>query len=317
MTGFNTQIGMNFIQRYDQNGDGLSKQEIQQGKMDNYFGMMKSMATGDVAGLQTALQNLQFASVAGQNFDILSQAAQTTQFGDNNSQTISPLDLLKTASNDGNTGNLTPADVKSQYRQNAQAQQNQNQNPIMQLMQMLMQMIQQMMGNQNQNAYNNGLTNTGSNYCQDNGNNYGLPSNYQLPYTNGASNYSSPSSFLYGNNSNSSYPSYNYSGVGYAQGGYYGEQESMLESIGGLPGSLMEGIGDAAIGVADWVQGGFDKVGETLGQIPLVGGLLEAGTKISGAIFTAPTKIAGSIVKGVGSAVKDVGKSIGKALSKL
>lgn len=308
MTGFNSQLGMNFIRRYDTNGDGLSKQELKQGQMNSYFNMMTSMATGNASGLQAAMQDLQFASVAGQNFDILSQAAKTTPFGDNNANTISPLDLMKTASNDGNRGNLTPQDVKSQYRQNAQAQ---NNNPMQQMMQMFMQMMQMMMqmmgmGNQNQTAFNNGM--------QDTGNNYGLPSNFSLPNTNG--NYSNTAmAGLYNNNSYS--PSYNYSGVASGQYGSYGEQEPLLATIGGLPGSIIEGTGDLMIGASDWVQGGFDKVGEFLGKVPVVGGLLEAGTKITGTILTAPTKIAGSIVKGVGSAVKSVGKSIGKALSKL
>lgn len=309
MTGFNSQIGMNFIRRYDQNGDGLSKQEIQQGQMNSYFNMMSSMATGNASGLQAAMQDLQFASVAGKNFDILSQAAKTTPFGDNNANTISPLDLMKTASNDGNRGNLTPQDVKSQYRQNAQAQ-NQNQNPMMQMMMQMMQMFMQMMqqmtgqGNQNQPAYNNGL--------QDTGNNYGLPSNFQLPNTN--MNSSSAMAGLYNDGMMNCHSNYNFSGVA---SGQYGQQESILETLGGLPGGLMEGLGQGIYGLGDWVQGGFDKVGEFLGKVPVIGGLLEGGTKIAGALFTAPTKIAGKVIEGVGGVVKDVGKSIGKVLSKL
>lgn len=155
MTNFNTQSGLNFIGRYDLNRDGLSKQELQMGQMNSFLGAMTSMMSGNQEGFATAMQDLQFASIAGQNFDILSQASQTTPFGDNNSQTINPLDLMKTASNDGNMGSLTPYDVKSQNAQN-----NQQQNPMQQLMQMfmmMMQMIMQMMGMGGQQlAGNNG-----------------------------------------------------------------------------------------------------------------------------------------------------------------
>lgn len=155
MTSFNTQSGLNFIGRYDLNRDGLSKQELQMGQMNSFLGAMTSMMSGNQAGFSSAMQDLQFASVAGQNFDILSQASQTTPFGDNNSQTINPLDLMKTASNDGNINSFTPQDVQSQNRQNNQAQ-----NPMMQMMQMFMmfmQMMLQMMGmgnQQNDNGFN-------------------------------------------------------------------------------------------------------------------------------------------------------------------
>lgn len=188
MTALSTQTGLNFIGRYDLNRDGLDKNEIQQGKMNSYFNMMTSMMTGNQQGFASAMQDLQFASVAGQNFDILSQASGTTPRGDNNSQTISPHDLLKTASNDGRTGNLTPQDVKSQYRQNAQAQ-NQNQNPIMQFIMQFIQMMMQAMGmggQQGNSACNN---NSGANAFANAGN--GSANAFAQAGNGGASAYAS------------------------------------------------------------------------------------------------------------------------------
>lgn len=170
MTALSTQAGLNFIGRYDLNRDGLSKQELQMGKMNSYFNMMTSMMTGNQQGFASAMQDLQFASVAGQNFDILSQASKTTPFGDNNQQTINPMDLMKTASNDGNVGSITPKDVKCQNKQNQQAQ---NQNPIMQFIMQFIQMMMQalgMGGQQNNNAFAGAGANGGANAFANAGN---------------------------------------------------------------------------------------------------------------------------------------------------
>lgn len=141
MKGLSTQTGLNFIKNYDQNKDGLSKPELQNGKMNSCLGAMKSLLTDDKKGFSSAMKDLQFASAAEQNFDFLSQASKTTPFGDNNPQTINPLDLMKTASNDGNVRNLTPKDIKSQKQQNAQ----QSQDPMMQMMQKFLQAMMQML----------------------------------------------------------------------------------------------------------------------------------------------------------------------------
>lgn len=186
MTNFNTQSGLNFIGRYDLNRDGLSRQELQNGQMNAFAGMMTSMMTGNQEGFSSAMQDLQFASVAGQNFDILSQASKTTPFGDNNSQTINPLDLMKTASNDGDIRSFTPQDVKSQNTQN-----NQQQNPIMQMFMMLIQMLMQMImggqqGDDQFNVNNNGMSPFGNNGAF--GNNSAFGNNGSFAYAGAGNN---------------------------------------------------------------------------------------------------------------------------------
>lgn len=149
MTGISTQTGLNFIKNYDQNKDGLSKDELQNGKMNSCLGAMKSIISDDKQGFKSAMEALQFASVAEQNFDFISQASGTTPRGDNNSQTISPRDLIKTASNDGNKSDLTPKDIKSQKQQNEQQQV-----PMMQVIQKVLQAMKQMMGMGDQQTNN-------------------------------------------------------------------------------------------------------------------------------------------------------------------
>jgi len=149
MTQFNTNVGMNFINRYDRNQDGLSKQELAQGKMHSYFSMMSSMMTGNMAGFMGAFQGLQTANLMEQGFGVLSQAS--TGHVPDNPQTISGNDLLKTASNDGNMRNVSSQDMKSQHQQNQQKRQMPPMMQMfMQMMQMMMQMMMKMMGMQQQ-----------------------------------------------------------------------------------------------------------------------------------------------------------------------
>ncbi|MEW5819363.1 MAG: hypothetical protein AB1782_04170 [Cyanobacteriota bacterium] len=313
MTSMPTMNGMNFLARYDTNRDGLSRQELQQGQMASYFQMMQSMMTGNQAGFMSAMQDLQFASMASQNFDILAQAS--GGFRPDNPQTISPHDLMKTASNDGNRGNISKQDLASQAQQNQMPPFMQM---MMQMMQMMMQMIMQMMGmnqQQQQPAYNNGMNQF---------NNGGLPQGFDLPYTNNNSGASAMAG-LYGGN-NCYQPSFNY-------GGDYGNQQAQNDGysmkgalIGfllggpvgalvgsGIAGDMLQGLGGGMQDLADWVDGGFQKAGNWMeDNIPLVGGLLGAGTKFAGKLLTAPTKIGGAIIEGAGKVVSKIGKAISK-----
>jgi len=172
MSSMPTQFGLNFIGRYDTNRDGLSKQELQQGQMMSYMQAMFSMMSGNQAGFMSSMQDLQFASMANQNFDILSNATNAGPYA-NNSQNITPHDLMKTASNDGNRGNITRNDIASQQQQNQMPPFMQM---MMQFMQMMMQMIMQMMGMnpQQQMGFGN----------QGNQQNYNNPSQFAGSYGN-------------------------------------------------------------------------------------------------------------------------------------
>lgn len=199
MTQMNTQVGLNFIGMYDYDRNGLSKAELQQGAIESHASMMVNMLAGNPVGFMQSMQNLQFATGALQNFDTLSQA--TTGLRPDNPGTISPQDLLKTASNDGNMNNISQQDLQSQQ------QQNQMKNPMQMMMQMFMMMFMMMMqmlglGNQQQqsnpyqqqgyyNMNNNGF-NQNQNYGYYSQNNSLLPAslaspdaiwNTPLPYT--------------------------------------------------------------------------------------------------------------------------------------
>lgn len=137
MTQMNTQVGLNFIGRYDYDKNGLSRAELQQGAIESHASMMVNMLAGNAGGFMQSMQNLQFATGALQNFDTLSQAS----YGHmpDNPTTISPFDLMKTASNDGNMQNISQQDMQSQQ------QQNQMKNPLQMMMQFFMMMFMMMM----------------------------------------------------------------------------------------------------------------------------------------------------------------------------
>lgn len=135
MSSVPTNSGLNFIGRYDMNRDGLSMQELQMGKMMSCMGLMQSMMTGNQQGMMAAMQDLQFATMAEQNFGTLAQA---TQAGPNPNN-ITPHDLMKTASNDGNGGDISKNDLNMQQQQN-------NMPPMMKMMMQMMQFFMQMIG---------------------------------------------------------------------------------------------------------------------------------------------------------------------------
>lgn len=117
MTGINVSSAFNFYKKYDFNQDGLSRQELMQGSVNNYLGIMDdiSYGTANPVIVKENFDELMFSVQAYNNFDTFSTATGNTLSNDN-PNTIGMYDILKVASNDGNIYNITPMDVKLQQQ---------------------------------------------------------------------------------------------------------------------------------------------------------------------------------------------------------
>jgi hypothetical protein len=333
----NTGVGLNFIQKYDRNGDGaLSKAELQQGAMASYFSAMTNMMMGNPVGAAQSFQDLMFASQAMKNFDILSQA--TTGLMYDNPNTISGFDLLKTAANDGKIQDISWFDLASQNQQN-QVKGN--------YFLMQQQANQNYQNNNNYNNYNN--YNSGSALDQIH-NSYGIlqqiGANQPAGYNNQPSYYQSlcTNSNLFQSinqpqqaQAQNEYGNWSLQGaaVGLAAGGLLALATggaAVPFMIGGallgsgVAGDMIMGLGDGInflgdinMAIGNGIESVFSGVGDIFRKIPLVGGLVGGAFDIAGKIASFPakltggiTKAVGGIVKGVGSAVKKVGNFIKK-----
>lgn len=118
MTGINTFSALGFLKKYDGNQDGLSRQELMNGTLNSYSQILNDLTYGNrnLQNVMDTFQELMFAFNALDNFDAYSNASGQFLRNDN-PNTISPFDLLKVASNDGNLYDLSQNDTYSQQRQ--------------------------------------------------------------------------------------------------------------------------------------------------------------------------------------------------------
>lgn len=125
MTNISTNSALNFFKKYDFNKDGLNQQEVMVGAADNFNNIMSGLAYGntDPNSLRNSFEQLVFATQAINNFDVFANASNEINRNDN-PNTISILDLLKTASNDGDLRTLSSGDINSQGNQFMQQLQN-------------------------------------------------------------------------------------------------------------------------------------------------------------------------------------------------